>query len=191
MNDIRVLLGNALDEERHGYKCNFLVTLYGAYFDEGTVKIILELMDAGSLEDVISLYRTAKVQPRIEEGVLAKVALQMLCGLSYLHGKNQLHRDIKPANILLNSCGEVKLSDFGIARELLEEEDFSSTVIGTLSYKSPERIRSRKYGYKSDVWGIGLVLHELGTPCPSQPAGSSPSREVSSPTSSVSSKTRK
>lgn len=49
MNDIRVLLGNLIDEERHGYKCNFLVTLYGAYFEEGTVKIILELMDAGSL----------------------------------------------------------------------------------------------------------------------------------------------
>lgn len=73
-------------------------------------------MDAGSLEDVISLYRVAKVKPQIDEGVLAKVAIQILCGLSYLHGKNQIHRDIKPANILLNSRGEVKLSDFGIAR---------------------------------------------------------------------------
>lgn len=73
-------------------------------------------MDAGSLEDVISLYRVAKIRPQIEEGVLAKIALQILCGLSYLHGKNQIHRDIKPANILLNSKGEVKLSDFGIAR---------------------------------------------------------------------------
>lgn len=45
---------------------------------------------------------------------------------------------------------------------MLEEEDFSSTVIGTLSYKSPERMISRKYGYKSDVWGMGLILYELG-----------------------------
>ena len=92
------------------------MTLYGAYFDQGTVKIILELMDSGSLEHVIALYKTARVKPEISEGILAKIALQMLCGLSYLHSKNQIHRDIKPANILLNSNGEVKLSDFGIAR---------------------------------------------------------------------------
>ena len=65
MNDIRILLGNALDEERQGYKCNFLVTLYGAYFDEGTVKIVLELMDSGSLQHVIALYRTVNETPDI------------------------------------------------------------------------------------------------------------------------------
>lgn len=75
-------------------------------------------MDAGSLENIIALFRAAKVTPEIDEGVLAKVALQMLCGLSYLHSKNQLHRDIKPANVLLNSQGQLKLSDFGISREL-------------------------------------------------------------------------
>ncbi|MBP9838797.1 MAG: protein kinase [Proteobacteria bacterium] len=69
------------------------------------MKIILELMDAGSLENIITLFRVAKIQPRIDEGVLAKIALQILCGLTYLHSKNHIHRDIKPANILLNSKG--------------------------------------------------------------------------------------
>jgi len=54
---------------------------------------------------VIALYRAAKIEPHIDEGVLAKIALQILCGLSYLHSKNQIHRDIKPANILMNSKG--------------------------------------------------------------------------------------
>jgi len=62
------------------------------------------------------LYRAAKVEPVIDEGILTKVVLQMLCGLTYLHSKNVLHRDIKPANVLLSSRGEVKLSDFGISR---------------------------------------------------------------------------
>lgn len=64
----------------------------------------------------------------------------MLCGLTYLHSKNQIHRDIKPANVLLNSVGELKLSDFGISKELIEDIDFSKTAVGTRSYMSPERI---------------------------------------------------
>lgn len=96
--------------------------------------------------------------------MLAKVALQMLCGLSYLHSKNQLHRDIKPANVLLNSQGQLKLSDFGISRELQEEVDFSKTAVGTRSYMSPERIEGGRYSFKSDVWGLGLILFELGAP---------------------------
>lgn len=163
MNDIRVLLGNLVDEERHGYSCAFLVTLYGAYFDQGKVKVILELMDAGSLEHVITLYRSSGEEPDIDESLLAKIALQMLCGLSYLHSKHQLHRDVKPANVLLNCRGEVKLSDFGISRQLPDETDFSKTAVGTRSYMSPERIEGGRYGAKGDVWGLGLIIYELAT----------------------------
>ena len=85
----------------------------------------------------------------------------------------------------------MKLSDFGIARELLEEEVFSSTVIGTLSYKSPERIISRKYGFKTDVWGMGLILQELGTNHLIQQLASFLFREAKNQISSVSSKTKK
>jgi serine/threonine protein kinase len=87
------------------HRCNFIVTLYGAYYDQGKVKVILELMDAGSLENIIALLRTARIEPTIDEAILAKIALQMLCGLTYLHSKNHLHRDIKPANVLLNWKG--------------------------------------------------------------------------------------
>jgi serine/threonine protein kinase len=73
-------------------------------------------MDVGSLDNVIGFYRMAKVKPRIHEGVLSKISLQILCGLSYLHSQNLIHRDIKSGNILLNSKGEVKVTDFGISR---------------------------------------------------------------------------
>lgn len=119
-------------------------------------------MDAGSLENIIALFRAAKKTPLIDESILANITLQMLCGLTYLHSKNQLHRDIKPGNVLLNSFGEVKLSDFGISRELPENVDFSKTAVGTRSYMSPERIEGGKYSFKSDVWGIGLIIYELG-----------------------------
>jgi len=67
------------------------------------VKVILELMDAGSIENVIKIYNMAKIKPQIDETILVKISLQILCGLSYLHSNNHLHRDIKPANILINS----------------------------------------------------------------------------------------
>lgn len=105
MNDIKVLLKNQVEEEKNGYKCDFIVTLFGAFFDEGSVKVILELMDAGSLENIIKIYNLAKIKPEIDECILAKIALQILCGLAYLHSNNQLHRDVKPANILINSKG--------------------------------------------------------------------------------------
>lgn len=116
MNDIRILLKNSIKDENIGYDCSFIVKLYGAYFDQGAVKVILELMDVGSLDNVIGFYKLGKVKPKISEEVVAKIALQILCGLSYLHSHNYIHRDIKPGNILLNSKGEVKVTDFGISK---------------------------------------------------------------------------
>ncbi len=65
MNDIRILLKNSIRDENSGYLCEFIVKLYGAYFDQGSVKVILELMDIGSLDNIIGFYRIAKIKPKI------------------------------------------------------------------------------------------------------------------------------
>jgi serine/threonine protein kinase len=120
-------------------------------------------MDGGSLADIICVYQKAKIEPLIDERILAKVALQILCGLSYMHSNNQIHRDIKPGNILTNIKGQVKISDFGISKELIDKEDFSKTFIGTRSYMSPERVEGENYSFVSDIWSFGLVMYELAT----------------------------
>ena len=120
-------------------------------------------MDAGSLENILDVYRIAQVIPQIDEKIIAKIAIQLLCGISFLHSLKLLHRDIKPANILLNTKGEVKLTDFGISKELINDTDFSTTFVGTTSYMSPERIMGQSYSFKSDIWSLGLVLYELAT----------------------------
>ena len=155
-NDLRVLSYN---------KCNFLVHFYGAFFQEGTVKILLEYMNLGSLENILKIIKKKKLpQPCIPEPILAKIVIQILNGLLYLYKSVHLiHRDIKPANILINSQGFVKLTDFGIAKNLENTSNLSKTYVGTRNYMSPERIIGNEYSYSSDIWSLGLVIYELAT----------------------------
>ena len=69
-----------------------------------------------------------------------------------------MHRDVKPGNLLLNSRGQVKLADFGVARKLGGTSDLSKTFVGTVGYMSPERIQGLRYNVKADIWGFGLSL---------------------------------
>ena len=113
----------------------------------------------GSLDQVLARHAPGG----IPESVLASMTFQCLWGLAYLKHEHRLHRDIKPQNILLNSRGNIKLTDFGISRELENSIGKCMTIVGTFKYMSPERILAEKYSYSSDVWSMGLVLIELAT----------------------------
>lgn len=81
-------------------------------------------------------------------------------GLDYLHYKKKIiHRDIKPQNILLNSKGEIKITDFGISgtAQTLEKRQ---TYVGTAIYMSPERLQGDKYDRNSDLWSLGMMIAE-------------------------------
>lgn len=137
-------------------KATSLVKLLGGFFVDGTVNVVLEYMDGGSLNDLIQMTSISG----ISQQVVASVAYQVLHGVSALHEKLILHRDIKPANILFNVKGQVKVTDFGISSV---GQRLNSTVIGTTKYLSPERLSASKYGFASDIWSIGIVLIELVT----------------------------
>lgn len=113
VNDLKSLYKN---------QCPFLINFYGAYYEEGNVKIALELMDLGSFGLLIKASsKLVKSIPKIPEPVLASIAQQVLNGLAYIHlCEKYVHRDIKPDNILINRKGEVKLTDFGICKSLDE-----------------------------------------------------------------------
>lgn len=155
-NDLRVL---------RNHKCENIITFYGAYFTEGNVKVLLEYMNLGSLDRVLKGIKTKNLSaPCVPESILSKITSQILNGLFYLHkNKHQIHRDIKPANILVNSKGIVKLTDFGISRELEKANYFSHTFVGSINFMSPERIAGKNYSFPSDIWSLGLVVYELAT----------------------------
>ena len=94
-------------------------------------------------------------------GDVARVGAAVAGALAAVHRPGLVHRDIKPANILMSRTGDVKLSDFGIARELEAERlTAAADVIGTAAYLSPEQARGAEVGPPTDVYALGLVLLE-------------------------------
>ena len=156
--------------------CTALVTFHGAYLDEaGKVGVILDFMDAGALEDVLKRRAHGHPEaPGLPEHIIASVVYQTFWGLAYLHFEQRLHRDIKPGNILLNGRGEAKLSDFGIARDVDDEDAIATTMVGTFRYMSPERLHGEDYSFESDVWSMGMVLLEAARGAPIFPPNCTP-----------------
>ncbi|GAA6050856.1 hypothetical protein JCM3770_005741 [Rhodotorula araucariae] len=138
----------------HDCASPYIVSFYGAYLQDPHICMCMEFMDKGSLDNIYK-----KVGP-IPEPVLGKIALAVVCGLTYLYEVHKImHRDVKPSNILLNSAGQIKICDFGVSGELINS--VADTFVGTSTYMSPERISGDPYTVKSDVWSLGITLVEL------------------------------
>ena len=137
--------------------CEHVVTFYGAFHRDGVVTIALEYMDGGSLANTLNQVGA------LPEPVLAATAYQILCGLAHLRNCKRVHRDVKPSNVLINSAGRVKLSDFGISKELQSSIAMCSTFVGSYKYMSPERMKSAPYSYSADIWSFGVLVIECAT----------------------------
>jgi serine/threonine-protein kinase len=83
--------------------------------------------------------------------------------LDYAHTNGIIHRDIKPANIMILNNGDIKVTDFGIARVMSSSKTQTGVVPGTPSYMSPEQISGNKVDGRSDLFSLGVVLFELLT----------------------------
>ncbi|KAJ5460221.1 Dual specificity protein kinase FUZ7 [Penicillium daleae] len=146
-----------LRELRVGHECNSpnIVTFYGAFQNEaGDIVLCMEYMDCGSLD------RISKDFGPIRVDVLGKITESVLAGLCYLYETHRImHRDIKPSNVVVNSRGQIKLCDFGVASETVNS--IADTFVGTSTYMAPERIQGGAYTVRSDVWSVGLTVMEL------------------------------
>ncbi|XP_076885078.1 mitogen-activated protein kinase kinase 9 [Bidens hawaiensis] len=128
--------------------------------DNGDIAILMEYMDAGTLDSVI------KKRGVLTERELANVAREILSGLNYLHTHKIIHRDLKPANLLVNKNMEVKIADFGVSKIMCRTLDACDSYVGTCAYMSPERFDPDSYGanyngYSGDIWSLGLTFLEL------------------------------
>mmetsp|Transcript_24259 Transcript_24259/g.61738 ORF Transcript_24259/g.61738 Transcript_24259/m.61738 type:complete len:347 (+) Transcript_24259:41-1081(+) len=158
LSDVRTLM--------QAQGCANLIHLYSAYIgkeDSSKVCIVLEFMDYGSLGTLRSRVPAGTGVP---EHHLACISKQTLNGLECLHKLGAIHRDIKPDNVLVNRQGEVKLTDFGLAKDVKESCDIAMTYVGTQLYMSPERVLGKGCAFSGDVWSLGMVVYELAKEFP-------------------------
>lgn len=136
-----------------------IVNHYGSFLtnSDSCIGMLMEYCEAGSLDSIVR--QISKRRARTSEKVLGRIAESMLRGLDYLHERRIIHRDIKPSNVLVTRSGEIKLCDFGVSGELVNS--VAGTFVGTSFYMAPERIQGQPYSIKSDVWSLGLTLHEV------------------------------
>jgi serine/threonine-protein kinase len=129
------------------------------YIEEnGQPGIVMELVPGETLAH--RLEKKKKIP--IREAV--RMTDDVLSALSAAHAAGIVHRDIKPANILLTPAGEVKVTDFGIARSLSDASlTQTGTVMGTAHYSAPEQVRGESASPSSDIYSMGVVLFEMLT----------------------------
>ncbi len=134
-----------------------IVTVYACGVVDSQYYLAMEILGGGDLAQ------------RIRQGLTAEEALkilsQMAGALEHAHAANTLHRDIKPENILFHDNGKAVLVDFGIAKDVDTESNFTKAgaVVGTPHYMAPERAQGKTVDARSDIYALGVVFYEMLT----------------------------
>ncbi len=163
-----------------------LVPVFDAGRHEKQVYIAMEYVDG---KDLLAVWnRCAQKRVPFPIDVAVYIVKELARGLAYAHafgGLKLVHRDVSPANVLLSYTGEVKLTDFGLARSTLKLQQTAPGIIfGKLSYLAPEQARSEPLDGRTDLYAAGILLWELLTgqqlfPVKAAPAGDEGARRDS------------
>ncbi len=120
--------------------------------------IVMEYLDGETLKDYIE-----RKGPLSNEEI-TNFSLQIAKALECAHTNGIIHRDIKPQNIMISSFGSLKVTDFGIARLSTSATiTYTSSILGTVHYISPEQAKGKFIDEKSDIYSLGIVMYEMAT----------------------------
>jgi len=118
--------------------------------------IAIELVEGGDLEEKLHNSDLLEIKEVI------RLITQMAEGLAYAHEQGIIHRDLKPANILISKTGDIKITDFGIAK-LTQSSIMTqlNTVMGSPAYMSPEQANGDSTDERTDIYSLGIVLYQM------------------------------
>ena len=135
-----------------------IVTAYDFGEEEGVAYLAMELVEGIDLRQRL---KEGGALPPIDA---VEIAQQVAEGLGYAHERGVVHRDIKPGNIMLPRRNQAKIMDFGLARmRAADHKTSTGMVLGTPKYMSPEQVAGQPVDQRSDVFSLGIVLHEMLT----------------------------
>jgi len=157
-NNVQHQLRREIEIQAHLQHPNIL-RLFGYFYDETRVYLILEFAPQGEL------YKLLKKKGQFSNEEAASYILQMIDALEFCHNKNVIHRDIKPENILVGFYGELKIADFGWSVHAPSSR--RKTMCGTVDYIPPDMLGGdRSYDKNVDLWCLGILTFEflVGSP---------------------------
>ena len=133
----------------------FVLKLHYAFQTPENLYMILDYCSGGDLAFHLN-------KRQIFEETEAKFFIaEVLLAIEYMHSLNIIYRDLKPENILIDKDGHIKLADFGLAKEGVNEKNAAKSFCGSPAYLAPEMLTNKGVGRQSDIYQIGAVLYEL------------------------------
>ena len=139
-----------------------IVAIFDTGVQDGRMFVVMELLSGQTLRDAMTEMGLRKV---------VSVAVQIARGLGAAHDKGIVHRDLKPENVFLSNDGQVKILDFGLARQLAPSPSDATVtrtagtdpgvVMGTIAYMAPEQVRGQAVDARADLFAFGAVLYEM------------------------------
>merc|ERR1712230_361043 len=137
-----------------------IVTLYDVIHTENKLMLVFEYMD----KDLKKYMDARGDRGQLDQVTIKRFMQDLLRGTAFCHDNRVLHRDLKPQNLLINTKGQLKLADFGLARAFgIPVNTFSNEVV-TLWYRAPDvLLGSRTYNTSIDIWSAGCIMAEMYT----------------------------